>query len=428
MTRFSSTLISSNELSSIPLAVAYGAVPLGAAAARYLGGPGSTVSVLLPWLLLAVIGTVVAMIRPTPGAAKKQGFLFKITLFLLLGAGAFIYASDLVFILREYMPHILEMAPLIFLLFCFLWASTCGMPDRSAFQRFGALLGVICIIDLIVEVVLYQAVPTVRWIGNADVLAGLLLLSICAGLKPGENDGGAYEPDQGNAIWRLLALVGLLACMSRTGFFAAGWVVLCFGRGKVRYRILFALVCSGLLTLSFLLPATPSDAVRYTDYWLWVETMRLFTGTPALMVSGYPIGEPLPIQFPAGMSIIWEAATGSPASFGVFLPQIPAFWLRLILGWGIIAPLALLIILFFLLFRRLTRMGAGLVAALFAQGMTTPLLYDPAMGIAIGLGFILALSGSVKQNTKKDDIEEAVPESEHEPHPDPADEWNLRPL
>lgn len=428
MTRSQHAQSGSAILAAIPLALAYGAVPLATATARYLSGHSGGVSTIMPWLLLACAGTVLAIIRPTPGAPRKRGILTNLILFALVLAGLVMYQPDITFALSPYLSRIIEISPLIMILFCLLWASTCGLPDRNDFQRFGALLGVICIIDLAAELYLYHAVPTVRWIGNADFLAGLLLIPICAGLKPGENEGGINEPDQGKSLWRLLALLGLLSCMSRTGFFGAGWVVLCFGRSRLSMRILFSLLCATLLVLTFFLPTTASDAIRYTDYWLWMETIRMFSEQPSMMLTGFPLEAPLPIRFPMGMEAIWEAATGSSSVIGVYLAQVPSFWLRLSLGWGIAVPLGLMGIVFLLLFRRLTRMGAGLVAALFAQGMSTSLLFNPAMAVPIGLSFILALSDpGIPINVKK--AHESTPsETTPEDSSDPTEEWDFRPL
>jgi len=414
---------------SIPLAVAYIAVPLGTAITRYMGG--AEVSAMGPWLLLAAIGTLLALYRPTPGAKRTSGFVVKAITFLLLVTGFVFYASDILASLITAIPYLYEATPLIFLLFAALWCLTCGMPDRADFQRYGAVLGLVCIIDTLAEAALYHAVPSIRWFGNADILAGLLLISLCAGLRPGENQGGVDEPDQGHRAWRALVMLGLLTCLSRTALFAAAWVVLCFGRGRISRRVLYSLACVAALTLSLFLPTTPSDATRYTDYWLWVEAIRLFTATPSLLLTGFPVNAPLPLDFPIGMSAIWEAATGMPSTAGAFLSQVPSFWLRLILAWGISAPIALLSVLFVLLVRRLTRLGAGLTAALFAQGMTTPLLYDPAFGAMIGLAFVLALSAPKrKANIKHAPPPEAAPNTEtNEANAESAtEEWNLRPL
>lgn len=409
------------RLTALPLAVAYGAVPLGSAAARF-SGDAAAVTIMAPWLLLALLGTLTAMYRPSPGSTGSIGKLvFRGILFGLLLFGLFTYLPDVFTVLAPFIPYIREISPFVFLLLCGLWVVTFGMPDRRDFQRFGALLGALCIIDAAAELYFYQALPAARWLGNADMLAGLLLVALCASLKPGPNDGGGLEPDQGVPYWRAFIMAGLLACMSRTGLFAAAWVVLCFGRGRWPFRLGYTVACAVCMVLTFLLPVTASDSARYADYWLWVEALRLYDDSISTLFTGFPIDSSLPIRFPAGISLIWETATGSPSDMGALLPQIPSFWLRSTLAWGLGVPLLLMTTIFTLLFMRLTRMGAGLVAALFAQGMTTPLLYDPTMAVTIGLGFILALSAPpVRPNTRV--AESAAPETD-----DPVREWNLRP-
>lgn len=399
------------RLASVPLIISFGALPLGAVAVRAVGGELGAVSVLMPWLLLAAVGVLMSM-RGTSKAVDWKKLSYRLPMFLVLVLVLLLYQADLRALVEPYLPYLAESSPLIFLLFSLLWASTCGLPDRGDFQRFGALLGTLCVFDLAVELPLYETAPAMRWIGNADVLAGLLLVALCAGLKPGGNEGGLNEPDQGHPIWRGLVLVGVLACLSRTGLFAAGWVVLCFGRGKVRWRLLYAVVCAALIYLTFLLPPTPSDAVRYSNYWLWVEALRIFSHAPDLLTSGFPITGALPIEFPPEMAAIWQAATGKSSQLGAFLPDVPSFWLRLTMAWGVFAPLGLLGVIFILLLRRISRLGAGLTAALFAQGMTTPLLYDPAMAVTITLAFILALSGRKKANHD--------PVAERNPRPNPT--------
>jgi len=420
------TFENTSKLAAAPLAVAYMAVPLGMALMRF-SNPSPAVSPVLPWLILAGLGVIFAMLRPAPGSAIRKHSLYRITLLLLLIITLILYGPGIVKALEPGLPYLVESIPLILLLFCGLWIGTFGMPDRADFQRYGALLGALCIVDLLAEVVVHQAVPTMRWIGNADILAGLLLVSLCASLKPGANDGGVCEPDQGRPFWRLLIMIGIVACLSRTGLFAAAWVFGCFGRGRKRLRMAYSMLCLSLIVFTFFLPTTPSDSIRYIDYWLWLESARLFAENPMLLLSGFPVTIALPVTFPAGMSPIWEAATGSPTMMGAYLPQIPSFWLRLVLGWGIGAPLALLTALFILLFRHLTRMGAGLIAALFAMGMNTPLLFDPTMAVTIGLGFLLALS----RPQRKPNARIQKPDAKNDdpaPDPDPVKEWDMRPL
>ena len=415
----------------IPLALAYGILPVLTALSRlgWLPEPGPPDTA---WLVLACFGLAASLRRPAPGAPPRKGFVFRSVLFLLAVAGVVLYRSDLMIDLAPALPYIKECGPLAYLLFGVLWALTFGMPDRRAFQKYGALLGLLCLLDLGVEFFLYRTVPTVRLLGNADVLAGLLLVALCAGLRPGETRGRVFEPDQGRAWWRGMVMLAIPACFSHTALFGAAWIILCFGRGRFLLRALYATACLGVLVGSFLLPATLSDAIRYTDYWLWLEAVRLFLKTPALLLTGLPVSEPLPVQFPVGMGAIWEAATGAPAIFGAYLGQVPSFWLRLTLAWGVGVPLALLSGVLLLLMRRTTWLGAGLSAALFAQGMATPLLFDPATGVCATLAFVLALSPARPVNERREPVPEApappTPDPTPDPASDPVEEWDLRPL
>lgn len=408
-------------LAGLPLAVSYGAVPL-AVAATGLTGMSVDVSPFLPWLAIAAIGTLAAMFRPSPGAPPRSGRVFNAALFALFAAALVAYAPGLMAALAPALPHLHELSPLVMLLLCALWGATCGLPDRADLQRFGALLGALCVIDLAVEAAMFRAVPAVRLIGNADVLAGLLLVSLCAGLRPGQGERGMREPDQGRPLWRGLVMLGLLACLSRPGLFAGAWVILCLGRGSLGRRALYCGACVALLAGTFLLPLTASDSARFVDSWLWIEALKLWATDPATLLTGFSQSTPLPITFPEGMAAVWETATGSSTLFGVSVSQVPSFWLRSALAWGLAAPLLVLATLIPLLLRRPSRMGAGLTAALFAQGMSTPLLYDPAMAAPVGLAFILALRlpGPAADSPAKRPIRDAAP--------DPVGEWDLRPL
>ncbi len=394
---------------SLPLAIAYIAVPLGTAATRFFPG-NQQMAPMVPWLILAIIGAFIALSRP--GSGSRGGTRLTGVLFFLSVAAVAVYAPDLTGFLLPYFPYIKELTPLIFLLFCGLWAITCGLPDRGDLQHYGGLLGLLMLADCAVESFVYQTVPTVRWLGNADVLAGMLLVSLCACVQT-EKEEGRDRPGQDHTWRRGLIMAGLLACLSRTGLFAAAWVVLCFGRGKLLGRTAYAILCATMLVLSFFLPPTTSDAVRYTDYWLWIEAIRLTMENPALVFSGFPVATPLPIEFPPSISIIWETATGQSSFFGIHLTQIPSFWLRLFFAWGAGAPLFLLAFIFMLLSRRTTRMGAGLTAGLFAQGMMTPLLFDPAMAVSISFGYIIALASPVRDNPPA----KHAPPQHPRPHP-----------
>lgn len=185
-------------------------------------------------------------------------------------------------------------------------------------------------------------------------------------------------------------------------------------------RVLIALAFFLLIAATFLPPLFLPDGAHYVDYWIWAKSLNLFLREPGVLLTGLPVNLALPFAIPQQMAPVWERVTGSSELLGVQLALVGPFWLRVLLGWGALVPLAGLAGLFILLFRRMTRMGAGLAAGLFAMGMSTPLFHDPSLGAAFGLAFILALSGPGPDihNPK------TVPEAD----PDPVRQWNMRPL
>lgn len=376
-------------LTSVPLVVAYLIMPLYTAPALW---PKPLMSPFLPWLVLAGLGTIWATLFRRSGIPVKKRYISEVFAFLILVALLFSGQDIFLRLIEQALPLVKELAPAGILGFCLLWSITFGVPGRAAFQRYGGILAILCIAGLAVGAVLHRVAPPQPWSGDSDMLAGLLLVSLCASLRPGDIDGGVLEPDQGNHLCRGLILLGLAACLSRTGLFAAGWIYLFFGRGSKPRRMLIALAFFLLLGLTVLLPLAPVDDTHYINYWLWAKSIPLLLHEPGLLLTGLPFDLALPFAVPQELAPIWERITGSSELLGVQLAQIGPFWLRVVLGWGILVPLGGLTALIVLLNRRVTRMGAGLTAALVAQGMVSPLFHDPALGAAFGLALILTLS------------------------------------
>ena len=429
-------------MSAVPLAVACLAVPVGNALS-WLAGPGPAVSPYLPWLLLAALGTAWAILFRRSGERLRKRFFFELSMFVFLAGMVVLRREELLWQLDTAVYVLPELVPAIMLGFCWLWTLTFGLPDRAAFQRWGAALGALCLLDLGVEAAARLTLPVQRVIGDPNILAGLLLVCLCASLKPGRLMGGEYEPDQGSPLLRGLILAGLLATLSRTGLFAAGWVYLFFGRGSRLVRAAFTAACFLLIVATFLVPVTEADLVRYLDYRLWSESLRLFARDPLLFLWGLPLGPALPITLSPEVAALLEVVTGSSALIGVHPQHISSFWVRFLLGWGAVPPLLFMTALFLLLGRRVTRMGAALVAALFAQGMSSPLLYDPNTAAPLGLGLFLALSRPGAQpnlrpspapesRNEPETGPEGAPATTPEPTPsegdDPATTWDMRPL
>ncbi len=414
---------SASKAASIPLAVAYAALPL-ATAALHGTGPGPEAAPFLPWLILAGFGTVWAILFRRSGVPVKKRFLFEVLIFAALTTLFYLRRDALLYQLEIALPYIRELGPVWIIGFSILWAATFGLPDRGAFQRYGALLGALCVADLAVGAFLLNGVPVERWAGNPDLLAGLLLVALAAGLGP--EDGGGWTDGFGHPALRALILLGLAACLSRTGLFAAGWILLFFGRGSKLRRALTALLLFLLLAATFVLPYAQADGARYLDYWLWAQSVALFLRDPGVLLTGAGIGQALPFAIPPELAPIWERIMHTPALLGAHLPQVESFWLRALLAWGAPPTLACLAGVFVLLARRMTPMGAGLSAVLFAQGMSTPLFHAPALGVPLGLALVLALSAP--RGPAAASPAPRTPASPGTDDADPAREWKMRPL
>ena len=97
--------------------VAYAAVPLGLALTSFLGS-SPEISPALPWLLLAGLGTMHAMLYRTSGVPVRKRFVFEVALFMVLITILVLYTHDIFRQFESYTPYISEAMPLIFILFC----------------------------------------------------------------------------------------------------------------------------------------------------------------------------------------------------------------------------------------------------------------------------------------------------------------------
>ncbi len=400
-------------LAPVPLYVAYAALPMASLARRVPDVP-LTPPAAAPWAVLAALGFLAACAGRENRAPSLPKALGAFALVGLIASAILMYVPDALLSLPVLAGIFRESAPLAYLLFCALWTATFGLPSGRDFIRLGAALGALVVADTAAEFAFAGAAPALRWIGNADMLAVPLLASMCACLGPGDSRSRA------DTLCRALILFGLAATLSRAALFASIWIVLWLNTASRGRRLVvsgfFALVLAG----SFLVAPAPGDAVRYADYWLWVEGFRLFSENPSLLAAGFPVHAPLPMTFSPGMAMIWHQAQGVSPDIGVFLPQIGPFWLRASLAWGALVPVACMTALAVPLSRRPSRMGAGLAACLFAMGMVSPLLYSPATGMVIGLALLTAFSPAMR-----DDF--STPVSEPVPDSDPED-WDMRPL
>ena len=410
-------------LARVPLLVAYLATPAAVVAARVSGSVGD-ISLDAPWLLLAGVGGLLFMLRRPASRSRTLGSML---LFLILAVAGASVMPDVLVLFSPWLSHLFELHPLAYVLFCLMWAYSFGPPSREDIQRYGGMLGLLVLVDVGVGSFLFHGWPMLRWLGDQEIIATLLLVALCAGLRPGLVGTRRLEFSDGLAWARVLILLGIVGCMSRTAFFVTGWVYLCFGRGSLLKRLPAVLVCVAVVAATVTLRmAFQEQGGQMVDLWTWSQAGTMLVDNPWRLISGYPLDMALILEVPPHVEHLWGALYGQSATTGLYVHMIHPFWLRLTLGWGLGPALAILGVLIVLLLRRPTIFGVALIAVFMGQGLAAPLLYDPASAVALCLGvfpaFRLARGPVAVRRTPKE--QNFVPQS---PEPEGHD-FEIRPL
>jgi hypothetical protein len=131
--------------------------------------------------------------------------------------------------------------------------------------------------------------------------------------------------------------------------------------------------------------APPGDDLGLA--WYWTATMQALAQDPVGWVTGLSLDSPVALAMPDYQGVEWEAeAEGLPVS--VF--EIPVSVLRLLAGWGLLVPLAVLGLALWCAWRGRSRFGFGVVVALCVAACLTPVLHTPATVVALALALIAA--------------------------------------
>ncbi len=379
---------------STPLITAFLIVPLAFSAVRISTVPVSahltdTAETAL-WLVLCGLGAVASMFLSAQARPRRSIGL------PLAGTGAFLAAAVLLFLFAAPLlrataglyPYLYEAKPLIFFMFACAWAATFGLPDRATIQRVAAWLGGLAVCDA--AQALFRQSPE-RFLGNTDVLATLLLVGLCAGLRSREADDEEQHP-----ALRPWIMLGLLATLSRTGLFTAAWIYAFFGPGSTWKRLPYVTLCAVAVAGSLLLEAHWGlGGVRFMEYWVWLECFQQLA-EPGKLLTGFALHAPVPIVPPLDIMSLWQVLFPTSPLDGLYVQQIPAFWIRSIMAWGLVPAMTFLALLFSLLMKRPTRFGAGLTAVCISQGISTTLFYSPGPAITLFLALMLAFRSGNK--------------------------------
>lgn len=336
------------------------------------------------WLALAGFGIVLALIGRSRKRGKGPGRLelpgFSVLLLAILAVVLFRYGAPLLADHAWLWPYLQEARPVAYLLFAAAWALTAGVPRREAFVKAGGVLALAVCVDFGLRMWL----PEAAFLSvDREVVAALLLVCLCAGFGMDEKE---------MPVLRGLLLAGIVATLSRPALFAAMWAWLFFGNGRWPSRLPYAALCLMALFATVVSPhPVLSGTLHYTDYWLWLEGLKLVLADPARMIAGFPLADPLPTRIPFGMVALWDGGGDLTAFDGVFIFQVEPMWLRTALAWGLGGPAALMLGLLALVAAARNRFAAGLATAVACTGLLVGLAHNPVTAVVVWLALFAAV-------------------------------------
>jgi len=379
----------------LPYFAAFVAAPLALLAGRLADGAGPFQGFgprgLAPWLCLSGLAVLASLAQLAKRRAQEDKSLWPpLALGLVLGLAAWV----LLRLLAQAVGQAEDLAPLLdelrlpaLALFAALWAWSFGPPERSSLAHAGAGLGALVLLDFLLTAIMARSLVLGGGYlfgnanGTADILAFLLCLALCATLDD--------RPEPGSPrLARWLALAGLLATFSQAGIAAGGLICLLLDRGPLRERLALACTCSLAIWMTLYLPlphVAGGDELGLA--WHYGATMEALAEQPGGFFVGLPLDTPMALAMPDFQGLIWDGESeGLPVS--VF--EIPSSGLRLLAGWGLGAPLAVLAAALFCIVRGRNRFGYGLFIALMVGGALTPALHTPATAAALALALASA--------------------------------------
>lgn len=423
-----------SALAALPLFLAYLAWPLWQAVSPGLGLAKALAHVPSPmdglWLALAALAVLASLFpprraaEPAPaerpaGRAGLEHTLVMAGLLLLLVAALYRFGGPLLDLTRNKGPYVLELRPFVYLLFAGLWVLSFGLPGKRTFVRLGAMLGALVALDFLVGLARTGYILPAERFGGGQYQSTLLLASLCAGLRQTVGHPAADPEDREcSPFSRFCIVAGLFASLSHSALFAMGWIVLFFGRWKLPTRVLVAAACAAAIAFTLLRSQAPMiDLENLNRSWLWVAGLDLFLNEPLRLLTGFPVDAPLPVAVPQALQQLWGLQSHTMDLFGVHPYNIEPFWLRFCLVWGLGPAVAFLGTSLVLLLRNLSCFGAGLVAAILAQGMASELFYRGNLAVVLCLALFLALGAPRPKDAPEARTSTPPPEAKPEEPP-----------
>lgn len=260
---------------------------------------------------------------------------------------------------------LMELKPLFYFGFAFLWLNSVRAPELEMFVTAGSALSVIIVGDFVFESMAHGVLSRPIGSGEINYDACLLVLSFAVAL----NTPRSRKPVV------LLIFAAIIATMSRTAQVAAAAVLLTTDSIGVSLKSTMVAVPGVAFIFSFYARALSLDYGTVDRFFMWRSALRLFQERPLNALCGFPLGVGLPIQMPIHLRELWTQQTRDWNLDGTFAFNFHAMWLRLAISWGIAVSLTLLVLLIVWARRNRTRLALALVLIIAIEGMTMGVFY-----------------------------------------------------
>lgn len=283
-------------------------------------------------------------------------------------------------------PYLMELKMPFYIIFSGCWLLAYGLPKADSFILCGKMLSIIVLVDLVIE-----SAISGRWVapllsGEKNYDALLLVIALIMAL-------GTSELGIGNSTRRtpILALIlGILATSSRTALLALG-VVFLISNQKNRNKIFVILASIVFVIISFVLRDLEFNIDDMDRYWMWASFFEFISENPSVLLTGFSVGAPLPINVPEVLTWLWESQQDSWNINGVYPFNFHAFWLRATITWGLLS--FILFIYFFKLAasKKSSSLLRFLSVTVLIEGMTMGVFYLSNVAIPLILALVIAI-------------------------------------
>ena len=276
------------------------------------------------------------------------------------------------------LPLLMAGKPFIFLLVTVLWIKLYNPPSTKQISFWASWLAILICAEFGLRFFFLHEPSMPSFCGISSINGPVLLVGLCATLHNTEK----------NILTRLIILAGIFCTLGRDIALAAVLILLVGGpKGGLRkFMLVLCLLLFNYLSLQ-VQEMTFMNRQDLPSYWLWFSTLELFAKNPELMLSGFSLSAPLPLNVPASLWTIWHGQQHVWTGTDIYLFHIPPFWLHLLCAWGLAGP-CLTAVAGTALYRRYSSgMLGGLIATVLICGFFSPLFYHPAIALFILLAF-----------------------------------------